>query len=449
MTQPASGEDLESAGPRWKGGVEWSGDWTREVRHWWRLHPREPILIHRASGEQVAYIGEMDEPGWHRFEYRHRGGLYPLAVETKRVWWPNPRAGQRTGPRGEEREPDELCLFIWRVDHPRSADLWRQTQNSGQDSDQPPPYWLWRRVDTAIIDAALLWPKKYPSGLKAADEVAIEGGWLNGRWRESFFRLLRHYDDFDQERHNSYFKFGLTGAIHCLGLPLTDFRLEKVDTAPPRWECTGDSAFDLYGQRTYRQTLMKDPLQGAALTLSTGNIRSLERLPWPVLVVSREQTVWSSQIRAHGAKLAGHVPGAEPSIAISSDWTVSLDQYCTIAHVSGEPTPVVVSWLDKPILPFDGMTRREMPTYNPTLINHALCSYRSWRFLYDCILNALPFCPGFAEQDFESDVLLGDHGQLKIVGGFVGGIQRLTTEARLKLELPSDTEATTWSKFFA
>ena len=101
------------------------------------------------------------------------------------------------------------------------------------------------------------------------------------------------------------------------------------------------------------------------------------------------------------------------------------------------------------MLPFDGMTRGEMPSYDPAAITHVLSCYGSWRFIYDCLLNALPFCPGFAEQDFESDVVLGDCGQLKIVGGFVGGIQRLTTEVRLKLELPSDTEATTWSKFFA
>jgi hypothetical protein len=294
-----------------------------------------------------------------------------------------------------------------------------------------------------------LWPKKYPSDLKAADEVAIEGGWLNGQWRASFFRRLRHYDDFNRERDGSYFRAGLPGAIHSLGLPLTDSQLEELDAAPPRWECVVDSAFDLHGQRTYRQTLMKDPHQGAALTLSTGSIRSLERLPWPVLVVSREQTVWSSQIRTHGPTPPDHVLGAETPVIVSAQWTVALDQYCTIALASGDPKPVTVSWLGKPILPFDGMTRREMPSYDPALINHVLCSYGSWCFLYDCFLNALPFCGGFAEQDFESDVTLGDWGQLKIVGGFVGGIQRLTTEVRLKLELPSDTEATTWSKFFA
>jgi hypothetical protein len=449
MTRPAPGEDLEAAGPHWKGGVEWSGDWTREVRHWWRLHPHEPIVIHRASGEQVAYIGDLGEPGWHRFEYRHRDVLYPLAVEMKRIWWPNPRAGQHTGPRGDEREPDELRLFLWRVDHLRSADLWRQARKLEDSSDQPPPYWLWRRVDTAIIDAALLWPKKYPSELKAADEVAIEGGWLNGLWRSSFFRRLRHYEDFNQERDRTYLHTRPERAIYCLGLPLTDFHLQVVDAVPPRWERVCGSAFDLYGQKTYRQTLMKNPLLGAALTLSTGSIRSMEQLRWPVLAIAREQTIWSSQVQAYGPRPCGHALSADASIAISSDWTVFLDRYCTIARTSGDPGPVTVSWLDRPVLPFDGMARAEMQSYDPAAITHVLSSYRSWRFAYNCLLNTLPFCPGFAEQDFESDVVLGDCGQLKIVGGFVGGIQRLTTEARLKLELPSDTEATTWSKLFA
>jgi hypothetical protein len=64
-------------------------------------------------------------------------------------------------------------------------------------------------------------------------------------------------------------------------------------------------------------------------------------------------------------------------------------------------------------------------------------------------LNALPFSPGFEEEDLGAGMVQGDYGQIKIVGGFVGGIQRLTTELRLKLELPSDEENTRWTKFFS
>ena len=449
MTKPASGEDLEAAGPRWKGGVEWTEFWNDYVRHWWRFHPQDPILTHRASGEQVVHVGLLPEPNWHLFEYRHGETVYPIAVEMRGVWWPNPDPDRYAGPPYNVGSQPELRLHVWRVDHLRSARLWRSVGTPKSNADQPPPYWLWRRIDNAIVDAALLWPKAYPSKLKAADEVAIEGGWLNGQWRVSFFRRLRHYEDFDQLRDIFYFRSRPERAIHGLGLPLTDFNLEQVDASPPRWERVCGSAFDLYGEKTYRQTLMREPVQDAALTLSTGSIRSMERLRWPVIAVAREQTIWSSQVQAYGSRPYGHALSAGTPVEISSDWTVYLDRFCTIARTSGDPGPVAVSWLERPVLPFDGMTRGEIPSYDPAVITHVLSSYGSWRFVYDSLLNALPFCPGFAEQDFESVIVLVDCGQLNIVGGFVGGIQRLTTEARLKLELPSDTEATTWSKFFA
>lgn len=440
MTQLRPGEDLEASGPRWNGGVEWG----RSVRHWWRIHPDQPIFTHRASGEQIAYLGSLGTPDWHRFDYRHEGATYPLAVQMKRVWWPNPDAGQRLPPRYDERSPAELALHVWRVDHCRSANLWRNEVKQNVELGSEPPYWLWRRADQAIIDAALLWPRGHPSGLRAASDVAVNGGWLNGSWSDRFFRLLRRCRERYLCSHIAIPRMKPATSIRQQGLPLPDYRIPGGEIAPPRWVCTLESAFDLHGHRPYRRALMTNPVDDAAVVVSSGSIQQVERLPWPVLVVLRDKIAWATRVQAHGR-------GSDPEILLprAAEWTVLIDHYCSITHDATDSKPTITAWLGKPVAAFDGIGRATLPSYDPTVIRHPLSSYQSWRFLYDCFLNALPFCPGFEEEDFGSDMIHGDVGQLTVVGGFVGGIQGLTTELRLNVELPSDTENTAWTKFFS
>jgi hypothetical protein len=60
----------------------------------------------------------------------------------------------------------------------------------------------------------------------------------------------------------------------------------------------------------------------------------------------------------------------------------------------------------------------------------------------------LPFCHGFRDSGIAT-VTQGDIGRVYLLGGFVGGIQILATEVRLKLELPSDiARKTSWAPFF-
>jgi hypothetical protein len=448
MTDP-EGEDLESAGPRWKGGIELSSSPDGPLRHWWRFDPREPGLVHRASGERLVYVGGLRDPGCHQFDYRHEDIAYSLAVKLKRVWWPNPVANRRLPPRYDELAPAELQLHVWQVDHVRSAELWRDWGAPKFDVNHSPPFWLWSRVDRAIIDAALLWPKGVVPGIAPATEVAINGGWLNGLWREGLFRRLRHYDDYGQGDHGRDVDLQPARSIRQLGLPLSDYHVEDMGTTPSSWSCVVESAVDLYGQRTYPQAAMRDSLTGTSITVSNGSIRQMEPLPHPAFVVLRDRIAWAAEGQAHGVLRDNRPPGHPIPIRLATSWDVRMDGHCSTTPVGGHEDGAATSWLGKTVRAFDGIARRELPPYDPTIVNHPLSSYRSWRFLYDCLLNALPFSPGFEEEDLGAGMVQGDYGQIKIVGGFVGGIQRLTTELRLKLELPSDEENTRWTKFFS
>lgn len=433
-----AGETLDSAGDRWTGGIEWSDAWEKLVRHWWRFHPTEPILIHRASGEQVVYVGAMEEVSWHRFEYREGEIQYPIAVQMKRVWWPNPRVGQRAGPRGDEREPDELALHVWRVDHLRSADLWR-SQTARNSEGAQPPYWLWRRVDHAIADAALLWPRKLGSDIVAAREVAINGGWLNGLWRENFFRRLRRTDNFDAWEH-----------LGAFGLPLTDHYVDDIGARPPRWERVSASGVDLYGVKTFRQTALRNEIEHASIVATSGSLVHLERLPQPALVVLRDDTLWAVPISSDGlSRKPGAVNDPNSLLELSLSWTIRMDRPCSISLGSGNAASLSVPWLRRPISSFDGIGKGVLPAYQASAIDHPLSSYGSWRFLYDCFLNALPFSPGFDERDLESSFMQCDDGQIKIIGGFVGGTLGLVTEIRLKCDLSSESPNANWSRHFS
>ena len=448
------GEPIDSAEGSSPGGVEWSGEGEGWLRHWWRLDPKDPILIHRASGERIIHIEEMRDGSWHRFEFHHEDITYPLAVEVKRVWWPNPRAGRREGPRLDERAPGELCLLVWHVDHVRSLDLWRRREGTRAKAVQIPPYWLWRRVDHAIVDAALLWPRKPGSELVAARVVAVNGGWLNGAWREDFYRRIRRREDFGDSwedifrlRRRSHVR---PFSIRELALPLSDHRLDEAGVPAPQWQRAIESGVDLCGLKTFSQTAMRNRLDGTVIVAASGSLTQAEQSPHPALVVLRDRTVWALPIRNNRPWGASGLPGElHPVFGVSSDLSVALDRPCSVLATSGNSKCLDVAWLPKPVAPFDGIGKAELPTYQTTVVNHPLSSYSSWRFLYDCLLNALPFSPGFDAEDLGSDVEQGENGQVTITGGFIGGIQGLVTEVRLKLELPSDATNAAWTKFFS
>jgi hypothetical protein len=171
-----------------------------EVPYWWTWDAPGERYMHRATGEQVRYMGPVhvaDASGawpWHRFDYVHEvdGAWYPLLVEI-RIGAPEPYNGisqwidwTKAGPlEYEDRHPFGKEHFqLWRVDHDRSMALWRQT--TGQP-DALPPYGLWRRADLAMIASALTLPP--PEGhLPPPEMVMLNGGWLNGEWRSALYR---------------------------------------------------------------------------------------------------------------------------------------------------------------------------------------------------------------------------------------------------------------------
>jgi hypothetical protein len=143
---------------------------------WWRFNSDASAMHHLVTGQSVRLVGGAPpEPTvpftnsqnriWLRFDYQDRETTYPLLVEWRNV-------------------PGHGRPLTWRVDHERSARLWRLVRNA--DAEYP-PYGLWRRVDDCIINAFSCWPSapttgRYPTGL------ALNAGWLNGKWTTSFYR---------------------------------------------------------------------------------------------------------------------------------------------------------------------------------------------------------------------------------------------------------------------
>jgi len=104
-----------------------------------------------------------------RFEYRDRDIRFPLLIEWRNV--PSTAGGR---------------LLVWRVDYIRSAMLWCAETNAQQAF---PPYGVWRRVDDFLTDALACWPTHAQTGAKPGS-IAFNGGWLNGRWTNAFYRSV-------------------------------------------------------------------------------------------------------------------------------------------------------------------------------------------------------------------------------------------------------------------
>jgi hypothetical protein len=276
---------------------------------------------------------------------------------------------------------------------------------------------------------------------------------LNGEWQRDFYRRIRRLDDFEsawEQIEELSRKANAPSSFlgHERGLPLSDYHLAEVDAVPSRWVRMSGPGLDLYGLKTYPQTLMHNARDGVTISAAAGSLVHLERGLQPAYVVLRDGVVWAVPHKIEGRSLrSGDSADPDKSLEIASNWTVQLNWRCSVTRQAGGSDGM--SWLGGPILSFDGMGGDLRLPHETDGITHPLSTYRSWRFLHDCFMNALPFSPGFGKEDYESQIVQGDFGQVKIVGGFIGGISGLVTELRTKLELPRDGANTTWSRFFS
>lgn len=134
---------------------------------WWSVDPDGATAVSPETKQQIRHIGKAADDTelrlvssqhrfWMRFEYEDAECKYPLLVE-----WQNERRG------GTQR---------WRVDHIRSAALWRREAASAAAN---PAYGLWRRADDAITQALTRWPATAAIG-PTPSGVCLDGGWHNG-----------------------------------------------------------------------------------------------------------------------------------------------------------------------------------------------------------------------------------------------------------------------------
>lgn len=148
---------------------------------WWDAFPKGRTLINRASGQRVRLVGvwldeqDTEDARWLRFEYEDDEVCYPVVARLIRGDYVDPEFPRR-------RKTGQIL----RIDHNRSAIVWRRETGAATDS---PPYGLWRRVDDCITDAFACWPA-LPRYELALGQVGIRGGWLNGDWRENFVRTF-------------------------------------------------------------------------------------------------------------------------------------------------------------------------------------------------------------------------------------------------------------------
>lgn len=439
--------ELEASAQDWQGGIDWRQQGQIYYRHWWRIDVSENRAVHRSSGESVSYLGKLDGNNWHRFEYRDGQATYSIAVQFKQVAHPNPDPDRYAGPPYNAGSQPELGLRIWCVDYLRSAELQRHNDTTLTGTAVQPPFELWKRVDNAITEAGLLWPKLRSGSVAGCDEVVIRGGWLNGRWRNDYYRRLRQDEDWKLATGARRSKSATS--ILRIGLPLTDYSHHANQATSSKWRCEFGPGLDRFGRLQTRRTATMREVETDTLIAVAADQNLPHTGVTPLLVIKRDEISFAVLVKPNTRDLpieSGQIGG---DLRACYSWEVVLSGWCTTA--SGRPQTEVVPWLGKPVASLDsiGPADLQVVRYSSREINHVLSSYQSWRWAYDSFLGALPCSPGFFETACKSEVEQGAIGQVVIRGGFVGGIQSLVTEIRFNLELPSDRPNAGWSKFFS
>lgn len=373
-------------------------------------------MVHKGSGEAVVYRGLHDvggagqqttsptdeKPSWHLFEYVSREATYPLLVEMKRVEYldrqyvtlPAHSPGGRPGP---IQRP-----WIWRIDHQRSAALWRLAAPSGE---RHPPYWIWKRADLALGDVALQWA--VTKGLRVADEVAANGGWGNGAWEEHYYRRF-------------------STRYPARAQPLEDYRIVPVNQPAPAWRCCAGPQVSA-GNHTIHSNfpVWVNEADGSALTRMRPT--SSEAPPLVAFVSEGEVETYPVYVVDEPDYVDEKV--ASPMLTLSPTWAIY-----SLTHPTHRATIK-----DGPLPDANGL---------PVWRGPDLSEYLHTRRITDVATHFLPFCTGFEARACEAGVRQGDVGRVRAGPATMLMIWWGTIETRLRLRVPSDTDQSDWLRFF-
>jgi hypothetical protein len=410
-------------------------EWDEVTRHWWCYDKERVAMIHRASGEAIIYRGALPESGWHRFDYEHDDGAYPLAVQMKRVAYPNPQPERWNLPPWNEGDTPTLRPWIWRIDHERSVSL---CQTDGKLPEKYPSYWLWCRADIAMTDAALVWPRNTPVG-EPAEEVAVNAGWAQGTWTTALYRRFYWWQPLKMTGYRPW------SEPHAL--PLSDHFLTPKDALPSQWIFADGPVIDGFGNELPEcGKVMLDAVNGFRIAKHTGpelyhgasqsRVNALVTL-WRGLYVTTG-IACSTGLALASTYLSQVIPSAK--------WYSSPSTFGALGWIRGSRNPDLESLLGKPVVASDCYF--EKPTswqFNSTIIDRVVSSYQLWRTMFDAYASALPHCPGF---DGDAADVQGDVGTVVISNGFVAGILPMVSEVRLHLRVSSDPPDFDWHRFF-
>ena len=257
-------------------------------RYWWQYDSSRRFFRHISSGEEIRFIGPIAPPRgasgrwpWYRFDYVCPEARFPLAVEFKKVVTVVPTAEQIAD--AVARDPNFRIVTlrsrkwhpapqIWRVDYGYSAELWRDESGSAAHH---PPYGLWRRADEALIGSALAWPPVEVEG-PPCDEIAANGGWLNGTWTGAAYRRIRR-DWVTPEKSSHFYPFEADGSVVPHLWPLfhdaREYAPIPLDEAPTQWIFAPRQVAVETERWKFTQEIVPtafDPSTGA--TVHTGNL---------------------------------------------------------------------------------------------------------------------------------------------------------------------------------
>ncbi|WP_320499796.1 hypothetical protein [Dongia rigui] len=190
-----------------------------------------------------------------RFDYEYHDVTYPLLIDTGEILYPNPHPNFGLMLNWEDAPRETIASFVWRIDHNKSAALWKLAQTG---SSLFPAYSLWRQIDRAIVEVAMSGitaPGGIGHHMRRAREVATIGGWHNGKWHSE---LLRRVGEVQFLKKTSYF---YPRRVPFFGL--------DADRQPSKWRPEGGQLNGADFPLDTSEQFMVNDADGATLSLES------------------------------------------------------------------------------------------------------------------------------------------------------------------------------------